>query len=341
MKAVIISKPNESYYTEDAVMGSLKPGFARIRVKTCAICATDLAAYSGEIAANYPLILGHEWAGVVEKVADSKYQEWVGKRVTGSNDVTCGHCDACKRGEWRYCPEFKEVGFKLPGAYADYVDVPERGLVELPDNVPFDVACLAEPLGVAFGCLKKAHFKAGQTLTIFGAGPIGLCILVVALSLGAKDVIVIGHSHEERLELAKKLGAHYVCNSSKTDPVAFVRSIHKDGSDQVQECSGAASAYAQAIACARKGGHITLAGYGKGAIIPLRIDDIHINNLKLIGAGNNWNMHPAAVNFLKDHVDLMKQFVSVKLPLRDYQKGWELVKKRENGFIKAVMVIDE
>ena len=260
MKAVIIDQPNVSHYTESAEMGPLKTGFARIEVKTCAICATDLEAFNGGITAVYPLTPGHEWAGTVKEVADPEYQSWIGKRVTGSNDVTCGHCPACEKGDWRYCPEFKEVGFKLPGAYADYVDVPERGLVELPEQIPWEVACLAEPLGVAFGSLKKSHLKEGETLTIFGPGPIGMSVLVAALSQGAKDVIVIGYHDEERLRLAKKLGASHVFDSSKGDPVEFARSIHVNGSDLVQECSGAASAYSQAIHRARKGGTITLTG---------------------------------------------------------------------------------
>lgn len=339
MKAVVIERPNVSSYREVEIP-ELKPGFARVHVRTCAICATDLEAFHGGIATNYPLIPGHEWAGRVVAVADKEYENWVGKKVTGSNDVTCNHCEACKKGEWRYCKEFKEVGFKLNGAYADYVDVPERGLVEIPDYIPYEVACLAEPLGVAFGTLFKSHLKEGERLTIYGPGPIGLCVLVTAKSLGAKDIIVIGRG-ESRLAMAKKLGADHVFSSKDGDPVEYVRSIHEDGSDLVIECSGAAPCYEQAIHSARKGGTITLAGYGKGAIIPIRIDDIHINNLKLVGAGNNWNMHGKAVEFLKDYYKTMELFVSKKLDLSQYQEGLKMVAERKDGFLKAVFEISK
>lgn len=340
MKCVVIESPNVAHLAE-VTMKPLAKGFARIKVKACAICATDLAALGGLIPCAYPLTPGHEWAGIVEEVADPEYASWLQKRVTGSNDVTCGHCPACLRGEWRYCPDFKEVGFRLPGAYAEYVDVPERGLVELPKDVPFEIAALSEPLGVAFGSLKKAHAKAGESLTIYGPGPIGLSVLVAALSLGLVDPIVVGYHDEARLAIAKKLGAKHIIDSSKEDPVAAIRKIHPQGSDLVEECSGAKTAYQQAIDSARKGGTVTLTGYGKGEIIPIRIDDIHVNNLKVIGAGNNWNMHPAAVEFLKTHWQEMIPFVSEKISLEDYQKGWDDVRAKKDGFLKAVFMINE
>jgi L-iditol 2-dehydrogenase len=340
MKCVVFDCPHESHFGE-VFQGKLAPGFARVRVHACAICATDLAAFDGTIPCQYPLIPGHEWAGVVEEVADPSYASWKGKRVTGSNDVTCGHCEACKRGEWRYCPDFKEVGFKLPGAYAEFVDVPERGLVELPKDIPFEIAALSEPLGVAFGSLKKAHLKAGESLTIFGPGPIGLSVLVAALSLGAVDPIVVGYHDEERLQLALKLGAKHIIDSAVEDPVKAIRALHQGGSDLVEECSGAKSAYQQAIDAAKKGGKVVLTGYGKGEIIPLRVDTIHVNNLKVIGAGNNWAMHPAAVDFLKNHWQIMSLFISKELPLERYQEGLQAVREKKNGFMKAVFVMDE
>lgn len=115
MKCVVIEKPRQVVLTERE-LPALQKGFARIKVKAAAICATDLEVVDGNIPANYPLTPGHEWSGVVESVADDRYSAWIGKRVTGSNDVTCGVCEACRSGNWRYCKEFQEIGFKRNGA---------------------------------------------------------------------------------------------------------------------------------------------------------------------------------------------------------------------------------
>ena len=105
-----------------------QPGFVRVKVAAAAVCATDLEVLSGRIAANYPLIPGHEWSGVVDAAGSDEDSHWIGKRVIGSNDVVCLKCDACRSGNWRYCAEFEEIGFKRNGAYAEYIIVPAYGL---------------------------------------------------------------------------------------------------------------------------------------------------------------------------------------------------------------------
>jgi len=100
MKCVVIEKPGKVCFSERE-LPALSKGFARIKVMAAAICATDLEVIDGNIPANYPLTPGHEWSGVVVEVDDSRDSHWIGKRVTGSNDVTCGVCDACRSGNWR------------------------------------------------------------------------------------------------------------------------------------------------------------------------------------------------------------------------------------------------
>lgn len=125
------------------------PGFVRVKIKAAAICATDLEVIDGSIAANYPLIPGHEWSGIANAVGSDEDAHWIGKAVIGSNDVVCCKCDACRSGNWRYCRDFEEIGFKRDGAYAEYAVFPAYGLAEKPDNVTFEQAALCEPLGVA------------------------------------------------------------------------------------------------------------------------------------------------------------------------------------------------
>ena len=129
MKAVVIKKPGEMVL-ENAELPTPPKGFARIKVKAAAICATDLEVLDGNIPANYPLTPGHEWSGIVDAVGDDADSAWVGKEVIGSSDVVCLKCEACRSGNWRYCKSFEEIGFKRNGAYAEYMFAPVYGLCE-------------------------------------------------------------------------------------------------------------------------------------------------------------------------------------------------------------------
>lgn len=338
MKCVVIEEPRKVVMSERE-LPPLRKDFARIKVKAAAICATDLEVVDGNIPANYPLTPGHEWSGIVEEVGDEKYAEWIGKRVTGSNDVTCGVCEACRSGNWRYCKDFQEIGFKRNGAYAEYVDVPAYGLVDIED-LPFTHAALAEPLGVALGTWEKVEPKFGGTCLIYGAGSIGLCCLAVAKALGMRKIIVVATT-SKRLEIAKKLGAYATVASKEEDVFEAVKKYHPDGTDYVIEATGIEECIQNSLKLCKKGGYVALAGYGRGKIMNIRIDDIHVNNLHVVGAGNNWNQHKKAIRMMIEKQVDMTPFVTETLALEDFEKGLDDARRRPEGFIKAIFTFDD
>ena len=334
MKAVVIEKPGVVTMKE-VELPIPQPGFVRVKVAAAAVCATDLEVLSGRIPANYPLTPGHEWSGVVDAVGSEADSKWIGKRVIGSNDVVCMTCDACRSGNWRYCSEFEEIGFKRNGAYAEYIVVPAYGLCELPDHVGFEEAALCEPLGVALGTLDKANAKLGETCLIIGAGSIGLCMLAVAKAMGMRRIIVCATSRK-RLGIAEEMGAYATIATSECDLEAEVKKLHPEGTDVVIDATGIEPCIQQAIRIARKGGRVLLAGYGRGKIMNIRIDDVHVNNIRLIGAGNNWNMHKKAVMLISEGFIDLKPMVTNVMPLSDYAKALDMAEKRPVGFVKAV-----
>ena len=336
MKAVVIKEPgNISLQNVDIPQPG--PDFVRIKVKAAAICATDLEVLDGNIPANYPLTPGHEWSGIVDAVGSEKYNHWLGKRVIGSSDVVCLTCDACRSGNWRYCKDFEEIGFRRNGAYAEYAIMPAYGLCELPDNVPFEEGALCEPLGVALGTLEKANAKFGDTCLIIGAGSIGLCMLAAAKAMGMKNIVVCAATRG-RLGIAKKLGASHVIAARETNLIEAMKTIHPGGTDVVVDCTGIEECIQQSLKLARKGGTVALAGYGRGKVMNIRMDDIHINNLRVVGAGNNWNKHKTAVTLMKEGLGNLGCCVSEKITLEDFEKGLEMARKRPEGFVKAVFV---
>ena len=337
MKAVMSQQPGSVLLTETP-LPEPPPGFARVRVKAAAICATDLEVVDGNIAANYPLIPGHEWSGVVDSVGSSEDQHWVGKRVIGSNDVVCLRCDACRSGNWRYCDQFEEIGFKRNGAYAEHVIVPVYGLCELEQQVSFEEGALCEPLGVALGTLQKAGAAFGDTLLIMGAGSIGLCILAAARAMGMRRIVVCASS-SRRLQIAKRMGAYAVIATSEQDLSTELRKLHPEGTDVVIDATGIEPCIQTCLKIAKKGGTVVLAGYGRGKIMQIRIDDIHINNLRVIGAGNNWNMHKQAATLMADGIIDLKPLITNRMPLEDFAIGLQMARMRPQGFVKAVFML--
>lgn len=337
MKAIVIKEPGQ-VSLEQVELPALEPGFALVKVKAAAICATDLEVLDGNISANYPVIPGHEWSGIVEAVGSQEDSHWIGKRVIGSNDVVCLKCDACRSGNWRYCKDFEEIGFKRNGAYGEYVAVPAYGLCELPENVSFIQGALCEPLGVAFGTMEKAGAKLGDTCLIMGAGSIGLCMLAAAKAMGMRKIVVCASS-EKRLGIARKMGAYAAIALDHQDLTEEMKKIHPGGTDVIIDATGIESCIRQCLKLARKGGTVALAGYGRGKIMSIPIDDIHINNLRVVGAGNNWNQHKKAVALMEDGIINIEHFATDLLPLEEYEKGIQLARKRPEGFVKAVFVL--
>ena len=213
--------------------------------------------------------------------------------------------------------------------------MPTYGLCELPDNVPFENAALCEPLGVALGTMEKANAKFGQTLMIMGAGSIGLCMLAVGRAMGMRKIVVVASS-EKRLQIAKEMGAYEVIATSKQDLMREMQRIHPGGTDVIIDATGIESCIQDCLKLAKKGGMVALAGYGRGKTMQIRVDDIHVNNLHVVGAGNNWNMHKMAVELMADGLVDLSPFVTEKLPLEDFERAIEMARTRPQGFVKAV-----
>ena len=195
-------------------------------------------------------------------------------------------------------------------------------------------------MGVALGCWEKAKPEFGKTCLIYGAGSIGLCCLAVAKAMGLRKIVVVATS-SNRLEIAKKLGADYVIATREQDLFEEMKKIHPEGTDYIMEATGIEECIQNSLKLCKKGGSVILAGYGRGKNMSIRIDDIHVNNLHLIGAGNNWNQHKKAINFMADGNVDMSLFVSECIKLEEFEKGLDDVRNRPIGFVKAIFTFDD
>ena len=214
MRKIVLEQPYKMSMTECEIPQPAKEE-VRIAVKRIGICGSDPTIYRGlHPYMSYPLVPGHEISGVIDAVGENVPKSRIGERVTVIPHLVCGHCDACKTETYNFCEELRCTGAEADGAMCDYFCISSEMAIRIPDTMTLDDAALVEPACVAYHGAKRGSIKQGETVLIMGAGPIGVFCMQSCLALGAGKVY-IADLDEERLELAKKLGATATINVGK------------------------------------------------------------------------------------------------------------------------------
>ncbi len=260
-----------------------------VRNRAVLTCGTDLKMYlRGHRLANPPLIIGHEFAGTVEKVGEDVQGFREGMRVVAANSAPCMSCYYCRIGKPNLCDHLDEVliGFSSPGAYAEYVRLPARivrqNTYEIPETVSFEEAAFLEPLACVVHGGDLSGVKAGDLVFVIGAGPIGLLHIQLAKAAGAETVVVADAS-PERLRRASELGADRVVEPE--DPVAEVKKLSENrGADVTIEAVGKPETWELAVRATRKGGTTVLfGGCPAGSTASIDTGAVHYGELTLRG----------------------------------------------------------
>ena len=258
-----------------------------IEIKAAGICGTDLHIYHDEFKTTPPVVLGHEIAGVVAAHGSAVTNLAQGTRVTTETYFsTCGVCRYCREGHANLCLARRSIGSAVNGGFTNYVVVPAANLHRLPANVDFEAGALTEPLAcVVHGVLNMETVRAGDVAVIAGPGAIGLLTLQVVRAAGATVVMLGTDADGHRLELARKLGAHYTINVQQSDPAPLIAGITDEGlgADVVYECSGAGPAAQQLLPLVRRRGRYAQIGlFGKP--VAWDLDQICYKELTVTGS---------------------------------------------------------
>lgn len=249
-----------------------------IRVERVGICGSELGGFLGHNSLRVPpLVMGHEFSGVVAQAGSGAVKFRPGDRVTVNPLGTCGECEDCLGGNEQLCPSRKLLGAHAPGAFAEYVAVPERDVHPLPDSVSFDQAAFAEPFACAVHLCKLLALKQEDRLLVMGAGPIGLFALAAARTLGLRDVVV-ADLNADRLRIAAELGG---IPARGDEEVAALKP--KEGFHAAVDAVGASSTRIRCAESVRRGGRIGLTGLHE-AETTLPVNAIIREELKLFGA---------------------------------------------------------
>ena len=316
-----------------------KPKFNEVlvRVRACAICPSDVRYYAGykqylPYGDESVGLSGHEWAGEVVAVGEGVKNIEIGEKVVPDHLIYCGKCGACIRGYTNLCDNKKNY---LRG-FAEYAVAYAPNVYKMPDNVSFVEISVTEPLSCCINANEMAGISPGDVVAIIGAGPIGLMHLQLSKLSGARVISL--DLKDERLELAKQLGADDLINPSKEDPVEAVKSLTDGyGADVVIVATGGAKPIELGIELAGKAGKVILfAGTYPPTTISIDPNKIHYRQLIITGSYDHLPKHFAkAINLISTGKVKVKPFISHILPLEKLREGFEIVEKR--GGLKVVI----
>ncbi len=287
---------------------------ALVRVIKSGICNTDLEIVRGY--AGFEGTIGHEFVGVVERADDAPHL--AGKRVVGEINAGCGICAVCQTGEARHCPQRTVLGIVgRDGAHAEYLQLPTRNLIEVPDNVSDDQAVFAEPLAAAYGIMEQVEILSATKVAVIGDGKLGL-LCAMALGLRSRNVTIIG-KHASKMSIAEKSGVEGILLNS-------VKSSMSRRFDVVVEASGSESGFSTALDLVKPRGKIVLKSTFHGtpvwAASRVVVDEITI-------VGSRCGRLAPALECLKSKKIDVERLITEELPLNEAVRGIEIAARHD------------
>ena len=261
MKAVQLIKINKDLEDREIPIPVPKPDEVLIKIKAAGICHSDVHYRDGVSSVGYrPISLGHEVAGVIEKLGSNVLDLQVGERVCLNYMITCGKCKYCVQGTEQFCEQGKMIGKDVDGGYAEYIAIPTRGVLKLPDSISFEHASVMMcSSSTSLHALRKTRFKPGETIAIFGLGGLGISALQLAKAFGAREIYAIDID-SRKLETAKEMGAIPI-NAKKNDPVKKMMELTAgEGVDVALELIGLSVTMDQGVRSLARFGRLGLVG---------------------------------------------------------------------------------
>jgi L-iditol 2-dehydrogenase len=346
VKALVLHAIGDLRY-EEVPVPEPGAGDVLVRVATCGVCGSDIPRIFSKGTYRFPLICGHEFAGVVERCGEKVADFAPGERVVVFPLIWCGRCAACEKGKYVQCESYDYLGSRRDGAFAEYVVAPARNLLRVPEGVTLQEAALTEPAAVALHALRRAGgCRPGETVAIFGAGPIGLLVAQWARAMGASAVVLFDVV-EEKLALAKQLGMTHAYHAVHHVPEELIASLTAgQGAHLCVEAAGAPQTLLHACACARSGGRVVLLGNPAAEVtVPAGLlSQIMRREVNLYGTWNSeYTMHSEDDDW---HVTLqaiaggqlnLKPLITHRVPLSRAIQTLHAMRDRAGFFCKVLI----
>lgn len=335
MKALLKSQPTEGIWmTTEAPVPDMGVRDVMIRIHKTAICGTDVHIYNwdewSQKTIPVPMIVGHEYFGVVERVGSEVEAFKPGDRVSGEGHLTCHFCRNCRAGRRHLCRNTVGVGVNRPGSFAEYLVIPAENVYRIPDNISDDLAAIFDPYGNAAHTALSFDLV-GEDVLITGAGPIGIMAAAIARHVGARHV-VITDVNDYRLGLAKRMGATAAVDVSKQDLKQVMQDLGMtEGFDVGLEMSGNPRAFRQMLDAMNHGGRIAMLGIMPGEAA-IDWSQVIFKGLVLKGIYGRemFETWYKMVAMLQSGLDL-SPIITHRYGIDDFQKGFDAMRSGQSG----------
>ena len=325
----------------EAPMPQVGPDDVMIKIRSVGVCGSDLHYYRsgsiGDFKVEFPFVLGHEAAGVIEAVGENVKTLKRGDRVCMEPGVPCMKCEECLSGHYNLC---KDVKFwatpPYDGVLSEYISHPAAFTFKIPDNMSFTEGALVEPLAIGLHACNQGGVKLGQTVVIMGAGCIGLVTLLAAKAYGATKIIV-GDVLDKRLDKARELGA-IAFNTKETD---FVQEVMKltdgRGADVCIDCAGFSATVDACLTTAKPAGMVIIVGLGEDRVNGFNTGIMSTKELTVKSIFRYRNLYPTAINAIADGRIDVESIVSHRFTFDDTINAFATCHRDIRNVVKGVI----
>ncbi|MGP5546905.1 L-threonine 3-dehydrogenase [Psychrobacter alimentarius] len=334
MKALVKAHAKKGIWMQDMPEPTVGINDVKIKIKKTAICGTDLHIYKwdewSQNTIKTPMIIGHEYVGVISEMGDGVKHLEVGDRVTGEGHIACGHCRNCRRGKLHVCENTIGVGVDRDGAFAEYLVIPADNVIKLDERISDEMAAIMDPFGNATHTALSFPVL-GEDVLITGAGLIGSMATAICRFAGARNIVVSDIS-DYRLELAKRMGATMTINPAKGETIeGAIEDLKMHGFDIGLEMSGSPQAFDSMISNMYNGSKIALLG-----ILPntTTVDWSKIIfkalTLKGIYGREMWETWYQMEQMLISGIDL-SPIITHRMHIDEFQEGFDIMESGQCG----------
>ena len=329
----------------DVDVPSLGDDDVLVRVSYIGVCGSDPHMHHSKVSykLSLPLILGHEFAGIIETTGNNVKDFMPGDRVTCETHAEyCGICSMCRTNQYHLCKDRKGYGATINGAYAKYVKVPARILHRIPENVSLRDAAITEPLCVAYKAIViNSRVCPGDIVVVIGPGPIGILAMKMAQLCGASEIIAVGaYGDDKRLEMALHFGATIAIKSTDRDVSSVVKNLGDGyGADLVADAAGVTQTLALAMDVVRPGGQIIKVGWGPMPV-GISLDPLLAKSVTLKGHfSHTWDVWEKCLRLMSKGQVNLGDIITHEMKLSEWEQSFRMVETKEA--MKVVLYPDE
>lgn len=345
MKAAVLYSNDDIRY-EEFQTPRINENQVLIKVKVVGICGSDVPRVLGNAAHYYPIILGHEFSGIVIEIGKKITSVNIGDKVAGVPLLPCFKCEDCHKGNFSHCKQYSFIGSRVQGAFAEYVALPERNVIKLDNNVSFEQGAFFEPATVALHALDCADYRGGEDVAVLGGGTIGIFTAQWVKIFGARRVFAFDID-EERLELARRLGADVTINTYEPDFKELVNELAKGrGFGFIFDAAGVDFTLKLAFELAANKSSVCLIGTQTNNITftPKTFENINRKEFRLTGSwmsysspfpGKEWKL--TSYYFSSNRLKYDEGLVFRKLPMSRIKEGFDMYKTP--GMVKGKILL--